>query len=152
MKRRFATLQPSVFSAIQFNFYGVFLKLPPTHQVLYMATNGAFTACPRLVPGAFPESGNIGTHGPGKLEQEQNPLLKLSGKITQAIMLNAPCSIAQSLTHCSLDQQLILCPLNINPYIGSSCNVEDDVTVNRRKQIYSAEGRDAIYETIGQRP
>ena len=39
-------------------------------------------------------------------------------------------------------------------YDGSQfcCNVEDDVTVNRRKQIYSAEGRDAIYETIGQRP
>ena len=43
-----------------------------------MATNGAFPFRFRFVSGAFPESGEIGEHGPGKFEQE--PLAKAFGK------------------------------------------------------------------------
>ena len=43
-----------------------------------MATNGAFPFRFRFVSGAFPESGEIGKHGPGKFEQE--PLAKAFGK------------------------------------------------------------------------
>ena len=49
-----------------------------------MATNGAFTARLRLVGAAFPESGEIGEHGPGKFEQE--PLAKAFGN--KQILMN----------------------------------------------------------------
>ena len=42
-----------------------------------MATNGAFTIGASLVHAAFPESGGIAKHGPGKFEQE--PLAKAFG-------------------------------------------------------------------------
>ena len=46
-----------------------------------MATNGAFPFRFRFVSGAFPESAEIGEHGPGKFEQE--PLAKAFGNKKQ---------------------------------------------------------------------
>ena len=171
-----------------------------------MATNGAFTARPRLVPGAFPESGKIGIHGPGKFEQD--PLAEVFGKNhpsnnAQWSSFNRPVAdslLTQSTTD-SLPAQhqfihrIIMSPFNhsVNDsfitqsitefaqpvfrtnasfnrihisaeipilYDGSQfcCNVEEEVTVNKRKQFtrpkavmrymkQSAKGRDATPES-----
>ena len=77
MKSRFATLQPFAFLAIEFNFYEVLLKLPPTKFCIWQRMGRSRLETPP-VHGSSPESARIMEHGPGQFEQE--PLAKAFGK------------------------------------------------------------------------
>ena len=55
-----------------------------THQVLYMATNGAFTIGARQGHESCPEPGKTAVHGLGQFEQE--PLAKAVGKSARPLL------------------------------------------------------------------
>ena len=69
----FAFLAIYIYIYIEFNFYQMFLKLLSTKYCIWQRMGRS-----RFVSGAFPESGKIGIHGPGKFEQD--PLAEVFGK------------------------------------------------------------------------